>query len=302
MHINQLKYLADLEKTGSMNMTAKRMFISQPALSESVKRLEQELGCLLLVRSKTGIEFTDDGKMVLEHSREILEHYDAILKKLDKKYQKNYLYGELKVGVGSTISDTFLPELMMKVHQNYPELRISVLEGSYTVLLERLQQAEIDFCLFGILENFNSENLSQLFDGTKSEKLCIHKLYEDSLVCVMTKHHPYSGWKSISMEQLSHLKQTAYGTSFSNINSEELLHISNNAKIHQQFMQEEGTICIVPYQAYLTQYEPKGFVAKQVTDLDTIKNYLIYNEDIHEKKEALFQAFMEIAESTALEM
>lgn len=122
------------------------------------------------------------------------------------------------------------------------------------------------------------------------------------MVCVMTKHHPYSGWKSISMEQLSHLKQTAYGTSFSNINSEELLHISNNAKIHQQFMQEEGTICIVPYQACLTQYEPKGFVAKQVTDLDTIKNYLIYNRDIHEKKEALFQAFMEIAESTASEM
>lgn len=52
----------------------------------------------------------------------------------------------------------------------------------------------------------------------------------------------------------------------------------------------------------MTQYELKGFVAKQVTDLDTIKNYLIYNKDIHEKKEALFQAFMEIAESTASEM
>ncbi|MBQ1188217.1 MAG: LysR family transcriptional regulator, partial [Peptococcaceae bacterium] len=54
MNIDQLKYLVDLAKTSSMNTTAKRMFISQQAISESMKRLEKELDCTLLTRSKTG--------------------------------------------------------------------------------------------------------------------------------------------------------------------------------------------------------------------------------------------------------
>ena len=84
MNIDQLRYFADLAKTGSMNTTAKRMFISQPALSESVKRLEEELGCPLLLRSKTGITFTEDGKMVLEHALRILEQHEQIQQKLQQ--------------------------------------------------------------------------------------------------------------------------------------------------------------------------------------------------------------------------
>ena len=57
MNIDQLRYFADLAKTNSITNTAKRMFISQQALSESIKRLENEVGCTLVNRSKTGVEF-----------------------------------------------------------------------------------------------------------------------------------------------------------------------------------------------------------------------------------------------------
>ena len=128
MNIDQLRYFADLAKTGSMNTTAKRMFISQPALSESVKRLEEELGCPLLLRSKTGITFTEDGKMVLEHALRILEQHEQIQQKLQQKYQNEHLQGQLTIGVGSTINDTFLPDLLLKMHQDYPQIALSVLD------------------------------------------------------------------------------------------------------------------------------------------------------------------------------
>ena len=91
MNIDQLKYLADLAITNSMNVTAKRMFITQQAVSDSIKRLEQELNCTLLNRSKTGISFTEDGKVILEHAQKILKQHEHIEQYLQEKYNKNYV-------------------------------------------------------------------------------------------------------------------------------------------------------------------------------------------------------------------
>ena len=96
MNIDQLKYLTDLAITNSMNLTAKRMFITQQAVSDSIKRLEQELGCTLLNRSKTGISFTEDGKVILEHAQKILNHHYDIEHYLQEKYNKNYYTEEKK--------------------------------------------------------------------------------------------------------------------------------------------------------------------------------------------------------------
>ena len=65
MNSEQLRQLIDISKTGSIRMTAKRLYISQQAVSESMKRLEKELNCILLNRSKNGVTLTDDGKFVL---------------------------------------------------------------------------------------------------------------------------------------------------------------------------------------------------------------------------------------------
>ena len=65
MHTDQMAYLIDVAKTGSINTTAKRMFSSQQAVSESLKRLEAELNCTILNRSKRGVSLTEDGKYVL---------------------------------------------------------------------------------------------------------------------------------------------------------------------------------------------------------------------------------------------
>ena len=298
MHINQLKYLADLAKTGSMNLTAKRMFISQPALSESVKRLEQELGCTLLIRSKTGIEFTDDGRMVLEHAQIILEQYEGILHKLQEKCETQHLRGEVKVGVGPTISDTLLPTLMLRMHQKYPDITISVLEDAGDVLVDHLIRGELDFVLFGMTKfSYNSMQIEDFTEEFLYNNLFFKKLYEDPLVCVMAKNHPASGQKEITQEQLEQLKQTMYGTDIACIAEDQALHVSNNARIHQQFMLEEGTVCAVPYQAYLTHYASKGFLAKAITDSEPIYNYLICQKDIEEEEDIIYQAFLKTVDT-----
>ena len=153
MNIDQLRYFIDLSKTGSMNTTAKRMFISQPALSESIRRLEDELGCTLLLRSKTGVVFTDDGKMVLEHALRMLEQHDRMLQKLQIKYGQEQVEGKLSIGIGPTINDTFLPELLVKMHQTHPYVTLSVLEISADSMVDLLETDVINFGLVGILKS-----------------------------------------------------------------------------------------------------------------------------------------------------
>lgn len=69
MQINQLEYLVDLSKTYSITNTAKRFYITQQAVSNSIKSLELELGVQLLNRSKKGVTFTPEGNLVLKYAK-----------------------------------------------------------------------------------------------------------------------------------------------------------------------------------------------------------------------------------------
>lgn len=291
MNIDQLRYFADLAKTKSMNTTAKRMFISQPALSESVKRLEEELNCVLLIRSKTGIAFTEDGKMVLEHALRILEHHDQIRRNLQIKYDQEHLHGKLVIGVGPTINDTFLPDLLLEMHQCHPHITLSVLENSSDSLFSLLENSIIDIGLIGFSKTFpQGFSLSCVYDN-----YYIKKLFSDPIVCVMEKSHPLSMYKTLTREQLKNQKQTVYGNDASFITTVGALHISTNAKVHQQFMKNVGTICTMPYHAFLALYPQNEFVCKAVTDAEPVVTYLICNQSSLEKSPELFQAFIDIS-------
>lgn len=292
MNIDQLRYFTDLAKTKSMNTTAKRMFISQPALSESVKRLEEELGCTLLIRSKTGIAFTEDGKMVLEHALRILEHHDQIRHNLQVKYDQEHIYGNLVIGVGPTINDTFLPDLLVKMHQSHPHVALSVLETTQDAIFSLLADAIVDVGLIGFSETFSANFGDYLMQN--SDIFYAKKLFSDPMVCVMEHSNPLSMYESLTRSQIQEQKQTIYGGDASFISSIGALHISTNAKTHQQFMKSIGTICTMPYQAFLSLYSKKDFVCKPIIDADPLVTYLICKRTTWDKAPELYQAFQDV--------
>ena len=291
MNIDQLRYFADLDKTGSMNTTAKRMFISQPALSESVKRLEEELGCPLLLRSKTGITFTEDGKMVLEHALRILEQHEQIQQKLQQKYQNEHLHGQLTIGVGSTINDTFLPDLLLKMHQDYPQIALSVLETSYDAIFPLLTDTVIDIGLIGFNASF-PVGFSHTFT-LGSELFYMQKLFTDPMVCVMEKTHPLAMYDTLTREQVSAQKQTIYGSDATFISSIGAMHISTNAKTHQQFMKNIHTVCMMPYQAYVSLYSPDEFIYRPVAKAEPVDFYLVCRKQAMAQQPELYQTFID---------
>jgi DNA-binding transcriptional LysR family regulator len=159
------------------------MFISQPALSESIKRLKEDLGCTLLHRSKTGITFTEDGKMVLEQALRILEHHDQIRHNLQIKYDQEHIYGKLVFGVGPTINDTFLPDLLLKMHQLHPHISLSVLATTFDAMSTLLTNGIIDVGLAGIHQ---TEALAFAQTYVQNDHIFyVEKLFTDPMVCVM---------------------------------------------------------------------------------------------------------------------
>ena len=79
MRMDQLNCLVDIAQTGSLTSTAKRLFVSQQAVSKSIKQLEEELGVTILIRTKTGVTFTEDGIAVVEFARKVLAEQDNLL-------------------------------------------------------------------------------------------------------------------------------------------------------------------------------------------------------------------------------
>lgn len=307
MNIDQLKYFADLAKTNSITTTAKRMFISQQALSESIKRLENEVGCTLVTRSKTGVSFTEDGKLILDYAKKILELHMALEEELQSKYNKDFLHGKLTIGVGPTVSNVFLPKLMLKMHRQYPSIKLHVLESPRESILSLLRTSELDFGIFGIYTETDSERFvgpeEKLLTSLQTfEKLHLTKLYTDPMVCVMYKNHPMTAQKVLTREQLKDIAQTNYATDATSFTVSNAVHVSTNARIHQQFMQEEGLICCMPYQAYLTQFQDKNFVFRPISDYPPVENYLIYRENLLEENEALYTRFIETAQLLAAEL
>lgn len=293
MNIDQLKYFADLASTNSINTTSKRMFISQQALSKSIKRLENELDCTLINRSKTGIEFTDDGLVILEYAKNILEQHDCLKQYLLTKYNKNYLQGKIIIGVAPMTTNIILPKLLLKMHQYYPDITIYSQERTNNTILKLLNNMEIDFGFLGLFKsNFDAFLISQQIHAND---FYIKELYSDPLVCVMSKNNPLSTQKSLTLDNLKILKQTIYGDDAKHLFENNCFHVSNNTEIHQQFMLEEGTVCSIPRQTFLRNYAPKGFIAIPISDAEPVMNYLFFRKKSFLDNEKIYQTFIETA-------
>ena len=290
MHSDQLRYLIDIAKTNSINATAKRMFSSQQAVSESIKHLENELNCIILKRSKTGVEFTDDGKYVLRYATHMLDEYNSLIQHFQNNATKTQLTGQLIISVAPLATSTLLTNLLLKMHMDYPQVFLYAQEHPIETILSLVVQGKIDFGLLGYSENgaISFEQIQQ----QAPVPLHFQKLYTDDLVCVMSKDKPLSMQKMLSFKDVRNLKQTMYGYSSVFTPQNFCLHVSNNTEIHQKFMKEESTICLMPFQAYKLLYPKKDFCCLPIIDAKPIITYLVCrDEDL--SMNPLYQTFID---------
>ena len=89
MNFQQCRYVHTISETGSFSKAAKKLFLTQPNLSASIRDLEEELGVLLFERSNTGAKLTDDGHDFLKYAKRILRELDLLKGRYHKSFKKS---------------------------------------------------------------------------------------------------------------------------------------------------------------------------------------------------------------------
>jgi LysR family transcriptional regulator, transcriptional activator of the cysJI operon len=130
----------------SFSKAAKRLYTTQPAVSQSIMQLENELGTRLFNRTSKGVSLTDEGSLLFEYVHSSLNLIDTGEQKILEL--KNLRAGELKIGVGDTISRHFLLSYLETFHNNYPKVKFKILNGTTFEILSFLKSGEVDiaFC------------------------------------------------------------------------------------------------------------------------------------------------------------
>lgn len=128
---------------GSLTMAAQHLSVSQPAVSQALKQLEQSLGVKLLERTKKGTRLTKEGEMMYAY---VSRAYDQITlgeKKL--KQMQNMELGEIRIGASDMTLQFFLLPFLEEFHEKYPEIRVNVTNATTPETMQNLKDEKIDF-------------------------------------------------------------------------------------------------------------------------------------------------------------
>lgn len=148
MNLRELEYLIAVDEERHFHRAAERCFVSQPTLSGQIKKLEKELGVLLIERNNRRVAMTEAGMAVVEHARKVLIETKAI--KDVARYFQDPMVGDIRVGIIPTIAPYLLPIIMPHLHNHFKNLKLWLYEYQTDILLEKLQKAELDFLILAL--------------------------------------------------------------------------------------------------------------------------------------------------------
>ncbi len=172
---HEWKYVLQAASEGTFSAAAKRLFVSQPSLSQSIKKIEGEIGLPLFDRSQTPLQLTAAGEIYVRKAQEMQRIYHELVQETaDLTGLKT---GTLIIGSSRTRSSCYLTQPIIEFHRRYPGIRLMVREHSVSELKTAVAIGEVDFALlYEPLEN-NFERIPLLAERT---------------LLALPAHHPFA--------------------------------------------------------------------------------------------------------------
>jgi DNA-binding transcriptional LysR family regulator len=196
MELRQLRYLVALADERSFTRAAAREHIAQPALSQQIRRLEEEVGLTLAQRTTRSLSITGAGEVLLARARRILAEVDAATDELQEL--RGVRAGHLTVGAIHTMGPVDISLALAIFNDRHPGVELTVREASSEELAEMLRVDEIDLAFLSVTERIESHELG------------LHQLVSEELVVVLPPAHELAGRSVVRMAELANEVFIAY--------------------------------------------------------------------------------------------
>jgi DNA-binding transcriptional LysR family regulator len=185
MDLRQLRVFVEIVRQGSFTRAAERLHIAQPAVSVSIRKLEEELDLILLNRQEKRISLTAEGENLLRHAERILDNLSAA--ETEMAELRGLTQGEVRIGIPPMMSSYYFPLIIREFCDAYPNLKLSVTGEGAASIQRMISRGELDM---GVIVG------PRLIEGLQFR----HFLREEIVACVPL-NHPLAERKEISFAE-----------------------------------------------------------------------------------------------------
>lgn len=188
MEIRVLKYFLAVAEDENITSAARKLHMTQPALSRQLMDLEKELGKALFVRTNKKTYLTEDGRYLKQRAMEILSLVDKTTSELQTTSEE--ISGQIHFGAGETDVMRVFAQVIARIHDKHPKIQFDMFSGNADDILEKLEEGLLDFGLVF------SSNVSDKYD-----QLPVHM--SNARGILMRKDSPWAAYTQITPELLT---------------------------------------------------------------------------------------------------
>lgn len=179
MKLHHLRNVVAVVERGSLRAAAKHLGLAQPAMSRSIKELEQELGVVLFQRDKFGMTLTAVGDIFVRRARGMQIEMQRTLDEIE--HFKGTSLGRITVAFSTAGLLALLPSIIPSFRQRFPDVRVKVVEALFPMIETQLRDGEIDLYFGPVSKNF------------VDPALIVDPLFENRRIIVARAGHPLRG-------------------------------------------------------------------------------------------------------------
>jgi LysR family transcriptional regulator, transcription activator of glutamate synthase operon len=189
MDLRQLRYLVALAEEGSFTRAAESEHVAQPAVSQQIRRLEDEVGLALVERTTRRVSLTEAGELLVVRARRIMAELEAA--EIELQALRGMYAGHVTLGAMHTMGPVDVSLALALFAQRHPNVQLTVREHASEEMAGMLRADELDLAFLSVTERVESHGLG------------LHQLVSEELVVLLPLEHRLARRKQVRMAQLA---------------------------------------------------------------------------------------------------
>jgi LysR family hydrogen peroxide-inducible transcriptional activator len=183
LQLRDIQYVVTVAKELSFSKAAQKLFISQPALSQCIKKLERELNTPLFIRENNTVKLTSAGELFIKDGSEIINMSMRLKQGISNI--ANTMEENLRIGISPFYSNHYLPRIIPAFSRQYPSVKLDITEKHSVILEQLIINDEVDFCMIPL--------------PITQKEIEYRPIYQEQILFAMPKNHVLNGYLTPAM-------------------------------------------------------------------------------------------------------